>query len=73
MYVSLVTNYGLVVLLTVQYFQWLCSQDTKKKQKKVDGRSILIFATCLAPLWPSGPLRSDHNIVSVPKLKYFGV
>jgi hypothetical protein len=47
-----------------------------KKQKKVEGRSmgsILIFATCLDPLWPSGPLRSDHNEVSVPKLKYFGV
>ena len=77
MYVSLVTNYGLVVLLNnCSVFPVALFSRYHEEAEKVEGRSmgsILIFATCLDPLWPSGPLRSDHNEVSVPKLKYFGV
>ena len=54
MYVSLVTNYGLVVLLNnCSVFPVALFSRYEEEAEKVEGRSMgstLIFATCLDPL-----------------------
>ena len=53
----------IIFLLLITVF--LLISYSEEKNKKPDNLTVY----CLDPQWPSGPLRSNHYIISVPKRK----